>query len=73
MVEYVGSGFRCDPRREVDSPGADRVVIPIDAQLPVCRDAHHVGAFTVTEIRLDGGDVRHPTGGVTCDDRINPR
>ena len=57
IVEYVGSGFRCDPLREVDSPGADRVVIPIDAQLAVCRDAHHVGAFTVTEIGLDRGNV----------------
>ena len=57
MVEYVGSGSRCDPRRKVDSPSAFRVVIPVDAQLPVCRDAHHVGAFTVTEIGLDRGNV----------------
>ena len=56
---------------KTNRPGADRVVIPIDAQLLVCRDAHHVGAFTVTEISLDGGDVRHPTGGVVSDDRID--
>ena len=43
--------------RKADDPGAGRVVVAVDAQLPLVRHAHHVGAFTVTEIGLDGGNV----------------
>ena len=42
---------------KVNNPDAGRVVIPVDAQLSLVRDAHHVRAFTVTEIGLDGGNV----------------
>ena len=42
---------------KVNIPDALRDVIPVDAQLPFSRNAHHVRAFTVTEISLDGGNI----------------
>ena len=33
---------------EVDNPGTGRVVIPVDTQLSLVRDAHHVRALAVT-------------------------
>ena len=43
--------------KKIDIPDAGRVVIPVDAQLPFSCNAHHVRAFTVAEIGLDGGNV----------------